>query len=140
MAGSARLAAAYIGATMPYVRRNAEGSPVSLHRQCEADADEFLPDDHPEVLAFVGQSADAAAAGFAQLDADFIRVLEDLIDVLIRGKVINITDLPMQARQKLYSRKGHRANNSLSELNLLGDQNDASGLGAAGLGDLSTFR
>ena len=127
---------------MPYVRRNAEGSPVSLHRQCEADADEFLPDDHPEVLAFVGQSADAAAAasGFAQLDADFIRVLEDLIDVLIRGKVINITDLPMQARQKLYSRKGHRANSTLSELNLLGDQNDPSGLGAAGLGDLSTFR
>jgi hypothetical protein len=132
---------------MPYVRRNAEGSPASLHRQPEADADEFLPDDHPEVLAFVGQDSSAADAGagaaFAQLDADFIRVLEDLIDVLIRGKVINITDLPMQARQKLYSRKGHRANSTLTELNLLGDQGDQTslgGLGGASLGDLSAFR
>ena len=118
---------------MPYVRRNAEGRPLSLHREAESDAQEFLPDDHPEVLAFVGQTAD----GFAQLDADFIRVLEDLIDVLIRGKVINITDLPMQARQKLYSRKGHRATSTLSELNLLGDEQ---GVDVGNAANLSAFR
>ena len=66
--------------------------------------------------AFVG-----ADAGFGQLDADFIRVLEDLIDVLIQRKVINVTDLPTDARRKLYSRKGRRHASPLSALGLLGD-------------------
>jgi hypothetical protein len=116
---------AYSGRTMPHVRRNAEGALISLHRDAEPGADEFLPDEHPEVQAFVGR--DGSGDGFARLDADFIRVLEDLIDVLIRAKVINITDLPIEARSKLYSRKGHRATSSLSDLNLLGDQTGASG-------------
>jgi hypothetical protein len=122
---------------MPYVRRNAEGRPISLHRDAEPQADEFLADDHPEVLAFIGLDGVVDDGGFARLDAQFIRVLEDLIDVLVRNKVINITDLPMEARQKLYSRKGHRANSSLSELNLLGD---TPGLGGTSLADISVFR
>ena len=123
---------------MPYVRRGADGALTSLHRLPEGGASEFLPDDDPAVQAFVGRGdAGAAGSGFARLDAEFIRVLEDLIDVLVRNKVINITDLPMEARQKLYSRKGHRANSSLSELNLLGD---TPGLGGTPLGDVSVFR
>ena len=35
-----------------------------------------------------------ASEGFASLDADFIRVIEDVIDTLISKNVINITDLP----------------------------------------------
>lgn len=105
---------------MPYIHRAPDGSVASLHRQAEAGAAEFLPDDHPEVRDFVGLGDDG---GFAVLDAGFIRVLEDLIDVLIRGHVINLTDLPIEAQQKLYSRKGKRKPTALSELNLLGDAN-----------------
>jgi hypothetical protein len=101
---------------MPYAARDADGAITSLHALAAAGASEFVSDDDPAVRAFVG-----AADGFGQLDADFIRVLEDLIDVLIQRKVINLTDLPADARRKLYSRKGHRHASPLSALGLLGD-------------------
>lgn len=107
---------------MPFVRRNAQGALVSLHRQAEGQAQEWLDDDDAFVQAFVGRNP---ASGFQQLDADFIRVLEDLIDTLIRRQVINVTDLPSAAQHKLYSRKGHRVPTALSELNLLGEASDS---------------
>lgn len=103
---------------MPYARRDALGNLLSLHRQAEADAQEFLNDDDPEVLAFFGQGGETR---FTELDADFVRVLEDLVDALVARNVINLTDLPMQARDKLYQRKGHRRETALSRLNLLGE-------------------
>lgn len=108
---------------MPFVTRNADGDITSLHAQAERPAQEFLPDTDPGVRAFVGVDA-----GFGRLDADFIRVLEDLIDVLIQRKVINLTDLPEDARRKLYSRKGHRHASPLSALGLLGEDDLAADL------------
>ena len=107
---------------MPYVRRDAQGALVSLHRQADAGADEWLADDDAAVQAFLGRYP---VEGFDRLDADFIRVLEDLIDALIRRQVINITDLPAAAQHKLYSRKGYRVPTALSELNLLGEADDS---------------
>ena len=109
---------------MPYIRRDTQGLIEALQRHATADAPEFLPDAHPEVQAFVGRSG---ADGFEQLDADFIRVLEDLIDVLLRKNVINATDLPADARKKLFARKGHRSPTVLGELNLLGERSDIDG-------------
>lgn len=101
---------------MPYVRRDAQGALLSLHRLAEDGAAEWLDDDDPQVLAFL-----APPDGFQRLDADFIRVLEDLIDVLIDKHVINMTDLPEAARDKLAARRDHRRPSSLAGLNLLGD-------------------
>jgi hypothetical protein len=103
---------------MPYVAREADGTLSSLHRRPQGVAREFLDDDDPEVQAFVGRGGDTA---YERLDADFIRVLEDLIDVLLRRKLIAVTDLPADAQRKLFARKGHRAASPLSELNLLGE-------------------
>ncbi|HHU94867.1 MAG TPA: hypothetical protein GXX62_07330 [Alcaligenaceae bacterium] len=57
-------------------------------------------------------------------DAELVRVLEDLIDVLIANGTIRMTDLPPKALEKLTSRKQTRRklNNSL---NLLGDDEDS---------------
>lgn len=99
---------------MPYVRRNAEGQIDSLHRSADP-ATEFLPDSHPEVQAFVGG---VAQPEFDQLDADFVRVIEDVIDTLIVKHVINITDLPDQAQAKLFARKSFRERISKSSLQL----------------------
>ena len=58
---------------------------------------------------------------FSQLDADFVRVLEDLIDALIANGTLRMTDLPIQAQQKLTQRKQQGAR--LSEhLDLLDDE------------------
>lgn len=42
------------------------------------------------------------------LDGDFIRVLEDLLDVLLSNGTIKLTDLPPQALEKLEQRKQTR--------------------------------
>lgn len=42
------------------------------------------------------------------LDADFIRVLEDLIDALLAKGTLRLTDLPPQALEKLSQRKQSR--------------------------------
>jgi hypothetical protein len=104
---------------MPFIRRNAEGAVDSLHRRDEGGA-EFLPDDHPEVRAFLGADAPNDEA-FASLDADFVRVIEDVIDTLISKNVINITDLPLEAQTKLFGRKSFRERASKDALKLFGD-------------------
>ena len=60
--------------------------------------------------------------GFARLDADFVRVIEDVIDTLIARHVINITDLPDQAQAKLFARKSFRERAGRNALNLFGDE------------------
>lgn len=57
---------------------------------------------------------------FNEADADFVRVLEDLIDTLIMNNVIRHTDLPIAAQRKLVLRKGLR-NRMQGALNLLSD-------------------
>lgn len=45
----------------------------------------------------------------SELDADFIRVLEDLIDALLANGTLRVTDLPPEALAKLNRRKSARA-------------------------------
>jgi hypothetical protein len=101
---------------MPYVRRHADGRIDSLHRN-PVEGGEFLSDDHAEVQAFVGNDP-ATREDFSRLDADFVRVIEDVIDTLIVKNVINITDLPEQAQAKLFARKSFRERVSKSALRL----------------------
>ena len=101
---------------MPYIRRDTEGRIASLHRDA-AGSPEFLTDEHPDVQAFVGNSGDAQP-DFSRLDADFVRVIEDVIDTLIVKNLINITDLPEQAQAKLFARKSFRERVSQSSLRL----------------------
>lgn len=55
---------------------------------------------------------------FSDLDNDFIRVLEDLIDALLSNGALRLTDLPPQALEKLNRRKQvrERLRNSLDLL------------------------
>ena len=87
---------------MPYVHRTALGDIVSLHREPLPGASEFLDNDHPEVQRFVGNAGQPEH--FQQLDAAFVRVLEDLVDTLILHNTIAVTDLPAEAQAKLFAR------------------------------------
>jgi hypothetical protein len=100
---------------MPYVRRKPDGSLESLHRD-DPGGCTFLPNTDPEVQAFIG-NADPPS-DFARLDADFVRVIEDVIDTLIVKNVINLTDLPDQAQAKLLARKSFRERSLKSSLRL----------------------
>ena len=120
----ASAARAHYIAGMPYVRRNAQGEVVSLHRHAEAGTSEFLPEDHADVRNFIHGGpgpGSSGADGFARLDADFVRVLEDVIDTLVAKNLINITDLPPEAQAKLFSRKSFRERSTQHSLRLFGD-------------------
>jgi hypothetical protein len=71
------------------------------------------PDRHPD--------AEVEGEAFARLDADFVRVIEDVIDTLIARHVINITDLPDQAQAKLFARKSFRERAGRNALRLFDD-------------------
>lgn len=101
--------------TMFYVLRDASGQISSLHRDPVVGA-QTLPEDHPEVRQFVG--VDSEHQQFATLDASFLRVLEDVIDALIRRNVLCITDLPMEAQLKLFDRKHFREGRQTHALDL----------------------
>jgi hypothetical protein len=107
---------------MPFALRNPDGEIESLHRASRAGA-EFLPDDDAEVQAFVGNRP-STRGDFERLDADFVRVIEDVIDTLIVKNIINITELPEQAQAKLFARKSFRERVSRSSLRLFGQATD----------------
>jgi hypothetical protein len=107
---------------MPYIKRNASGLVESLHRSPQSGA-EFVADEHPDVQAFVARPS-GGNSEFDRLDADFVRVLEDVIDTLIVKNVLNITDLPEQAQAKLLARKSFRERVSKSALQLFEQPTD----------------
>lgn len=59
----------------------------------------------------------------SSLDSNFVRVLEDLIDVLITNGTIRLTDLPPHALAKLNARKQARQQLKNS-LDLINDDED----------------
>lgn len=101
---------------MRYVVRDPEGAIVSLHRDA-VPGSEPLPAQHPDVAAFLG---DDEQRTFAQMDAGLVRVLEDVIDALIRRNVLRITDLPTEAQAKLFDRKHFREGMQTHALSLFG--------------------
>lgn len=84
-----------------------------MHPSPRGDAQEELPADNAEVLEFINERW--RQNEMLQLDLDFIRVIEDLVELLIAKKVILITDLPPQIQEKLMRRKIARQQISLEE-------------------------
>ena len=63
----------------------------------------------------------ARNAELSNLDAGFIRVLEDLIDALLPNGTLRLTDLPPEALAKLKQRK-HRRKRLRNALDLIDDE------------------
>ena len=101
---------------MFHVFRNAKGVIQSVSREVLAGS-ELLNENDPEIQQFFNATNEPS---FNAADADFVRVLEDLIDTLILKNVIHHTDLPAAAQKKLMARKGLRTRIH-GALNLLGN-------------------
>ena len=102
---------------MPYVARNKNGAIIAVFKaENECAREHVSPEDH-ELRLFLGQNSLADKArdrviGRSRLhqalqhsDADFVRVLDDLITVMLNKGMIVFTDLPLEARQKLMLRR-----------------------------------
>jgi hypothetical protein len=87
---------------MPYGERNGDGQVVQLRRDAAPGATEFIDSHHPDIAAFLyGEGV----PHFAELDSGFVRVVEDLVDVLMANGTLRITDLPIEAQHKISARK-----------------------------------
>jgi hypothetical protein len=115
---------------MPFVKRDAAGRVTSLHREQDSQELQYLPLDHPDVVGFlqpVGERRSQGRGALMQSDLDSIRVLEDLADILIRKRLIALTDFPPAAQEKLMGRR--RLRTSLSPITeILGDTVEDDGL------------
>ena len=104
---------------MPFVKRNEEGSIVAVGDHRDEYLSEEVYQNDMQLRAFLmGVAKERSLMG--ETDVDFIRVVEDLIDILIRKNVLSFTDLPPEAQAKMRLRQSLR-NNKKSDLNLLSD-------------------
>ncbi len=92
---------------MLYIERDKVGNIIALHVKPESNAREQKAIMDEEILEFLNKSVDTDP--WVQLlslsDMSIIRILEDLIDLLIRKNVIMLTDLPEEAQSKIRERK-----------------------------------
>jgi hypothetical protein len=96
---------------MPYVRRNADGAVVSVSKDSREDHEEFVSNNDSGLLDFFSDNLaeDNPLYYLIKSDLDLTRVLEDLIDLMVNKGMINFTDLPDSAQQKLMGRRKARA-------------------------------
>lgn len=107
---------------MPYVKRDPSGNIIELHEMPEDSDTEWLELFDAEVLNFLKttQNTKNAKVALNALDAEMIRVVEDLIDLLIDKQVILFTELPEAVQHKLGARKMLRSKMESLE-NLIGE-------------------
>ncbi|HPJ96062.1 MAG TPA: hypothetical protein PK022_02055 [Syntrophales bacterium] len=92
---------------MLYVERNDEGNIIALHNSPQENAVEQKTSVDQEVLDFLEQNATSESwqTLLTISDMGFIRLLEDMVDLLIRKNVIIFTELPEKAQEKIMERK-----------------------------------
>lgn len=88
---------------MLYVARDGNGRICEMYPMPMSNAKEAVAADNPEVLQFIHERWQQNELDV--LDKDFIRVIEDTIELLITKGLILFTDLPPKVQDKLLRRK-----------------------------------
>lgn len=104
-----------------FIKRNAQGRITAVSKVEQDGFNEQLPADSDELRRFLEPEEDPESL-FRKSDAELIRVIEDLVDILTAKGVFQYTELPLEVRQKLNSRKALRSNRN--SLDLLDDHPD----------------
>lgn len=103
---------------MPFVRRDVRGTIVAVS-QVAGDGFELISADSPELQHFL-RSVGGYAEQLSATDQDFVRVLEDVVELLIDKGLILFTELPSSAQEKMLMRQQLRSRLG-NRLDLLGD-------------------
>ena len=97
---------------MPYVRRNALGEIESVHRAAAPpEVVEYLDASNLELQRFMSSIEQTAMVGVP--DADFMRALEDIVDMLLAKGLIDAAELPLSAQERLVAWNDRRAQAAL---------------------------
>jgi len=91
---------------MPFIERSADGRIIGLRMEAGPNCQEEKSINDEEVLDFLKDNLDNnfLKSLLAHSDAGLIRLLEDLIDLLTKKKIILFTELPEKAQQKITER------------------------------------
>lgn len=95
---------------MFYGERDKDGKIIAIRKDPGREEDNLTPVSEQELQEFLASEQDHGTyqALLEEADKKMIRVLDDLIEVLVRNNVIMLTDLPEEAREKLGNRKDVR--------------------------------
>ncbi len=103
---------------MRYIKRNGDGEIVAISAVPEPGYEAEQGGFGGEVAGFIASSR--SDAELAASDLEFVRVIDDLLEVLTAKGIINFTDLPEEAQAKFLKRSKLRVK-SRKSLDLLGD-------------------
>lgn len=95
---------------MAFVERDSEGKISAIVRKTASPKPEVADPLSPELMAFLiaGGLKDDYEENWMLADLALARVVEDLVDILMKKDLLKITDFPIQAQQKIISRRGKR--------------------------------
>ncbi|MGM0826549.1 MAG: tryptophan synthase subunit beta like protein [Pseudomonadota bacterium] len=93
-----------------YVNRDSQGQISQVSRSANEQCQEFVPPESAELQRFINaeNAEDQEAERLRQSDLEFVRVLEDVINLLMDRGIIRFTDLPEKAQTKLLDRQSLR--------------------------------
>ena len=110
-----------------YIKRDDEGRIELVSRVETSACSEYLTADSSELLAFLMEDeANRGHGHFQASDLAFVRVLEDVIELLMDKGVISFTDLPEPAQEKVMERQSLRRR--LNGLQLMSGSDEGSGV------------
>jgi hypothetical protein len=109
---------------MPYVTKDANGNILAVHREVNEINTIWVEDDDPDLVQVPSVSHQQQAKSDLELsDLELIRVIDDLVELLIKKQVFAFTELPEFAQQKLGKRQKIRKDMT-SLKNLISDENE----------------
>ncbi|TDG15251.1 tryptophan synthase subunit beta like protein [Seongchinamella unica] len=103
---------------MPYIKRDEQGRVIAMSAVSGDGFTEQVAGDSPELADFL--ASQQAANSLDATDQDFVRVLEDVVELLIDKGVILFTELPDSAQEKIMRRQKLRSEMT-GKLDLIGD-------------------
>ena len=107
---------------MPYVRRDNQGNITAISDREEQGITEKIDKNNPQLIRYLQKLSNRQNL-VADTDLSFIRVLEDIIDVLITKNHIRFTDLPSEAQEKFRIRRALRDHDK-TKLDILSDDDE----------------
>ncbi len=107
---------------MPFVKRSSDGSIIAVSQISDAEFTEELDVYDEGLRAFVLDMSKEQTA-MTESDLDFVRVVEDLVELLVSKNYILFTELPAKAQEKMRARQALRGKMS-SRLDLLSDDDE----------------
>lgn len=102
-----------------YVNRDSQGQISQVSRTANEQCQEFVSPESAELQRFINAETHEAAL-LRQSDMEFVRVLEDVINLLMDRGIIRFTDLPEKAQAKLLDRQSLRKR--VNDVGLISDE------------------